>query len=139
MYTSVNWGDTTRLKTSSLGGFGPNDIVVMSFTVPSSPASYTTPGYTSMAEFNGPPTIRQATLSASACDFRPYDPTGANGPLMVSSGTQVTIDWNVGAPPISLVPGHTYYFNYRNYDTNKGGSSCSQSSCPAGFSTQWPR
>ena len=76
-----------------------------------------------MAEYGDPATFRHMTLSKSACDFRP-DATvpGATGPFAVSYGNTVTIDFNVGAPPISLVPGQTYYINFRNYSPDIGAS-----------------
>ena len=54
------------------------------------------------------------TLSNTACDFRPTDSSGVNGPFAVSYGNTVTIDFNVGSPPVALVPGQTYYMNWRN-------------------------
>jgi len=84
-----------------------------------------------VAEYQGPPTPRHMTLSRSPCDFRPVDPTGENGPLAESGGTATLINWNVGAEPLALVAGETYYFNYRN-------TNCAQASCDASTSTNWP-
>ncbi|MFO1315349.1 MAG: hypothetical protein U1F58_07065 [Burkholderiales bacterium] len=134
--TSVNWGDFSRITTGGIGGFSSDGVLVMSFTVPATPGTYPTPGYTSLAEYSGPPALRHMTLSKNACDFRPVDPTGAAGPFDASYGKQVTIYWNVGAEPIALRPGETYYFNTRNTDYN-GVSDC-QSICNAGISTIWP-
>ena len=135
--TNVSWGDFSRITTGGLGGFTSDGVLVMTFTVPTDPASYANVGYTSLAEFSGPPALRHMTLSKSACDFRNVDPTGANGPYDVSVGKQVTIYWNVGNQPIALTPGQTYHFNVRNTDYN-GVTDCT-SVCNAGISTIWPR
>jgi len=127
---SIDWGDTKRYKTTEFGSFGADTVYVVSITVPSSPASYGTPGNMAWAEYNGPPTLRHLTLSKSACDFRDPDPTGNNGPFAAEAGTAPFIGWNVGAPPASLVPGQTYYFNIRNL--NCGGA------CEASTSVNWP-
>jgi hypothetical protein len=136
--TSVAWGDIARITTASLGGFSSDGVLVMAMTVPPSPSSYGQAGYTSLAEYGGPPALRHMTLSKAACDFRPYDPTGVNGPFGISYGKQVTIDWNVGTPPLSLVPGQTYYFSVRNTDFD-GKFDCTQNFCDASISTNWPR
>jgi hypothetical protein len=132
----VDWGDYKRYTTGSLGGFDKDTVLVYSVVVPATPPSYSALGYTSLAEFQGDPAMRHMTLSKSACDFRPVDPTGANGPFEESFGKQVTIYWNVGAPPHTLEPGRTYHFSVRNRDYN-GGTDCS-SVCNAGISTIWP-
>ena len=126
------WGDASRKLTSSLGGFTAETVIVMAFTVPSSPSSYGSQGYTSIAEYQGPPAFRIMSLSKSQCDFRNPDPTGANGPLDLQGGVQATINWNVGNAPLGLVAGQTYYFNFRN-------DSCGQGVCDAAIATtQWP-
>ena len=132
----VEWGDYKRYTTGSLGGFDKDAVLVFSIVVPATPTSYSALGYTSLAEFQGDPAMRHMTLSKSACDFRPVDPTGANGPYEESYGKQVTIYWNVGAPPHSLEPGRTYHFSVRNRDYT-GASDCS-SVCNAGISAIWP-
>ena len=128
---TIPWGNTARFNTQDYGGFTPETVFVVQMTVPSSPASYAAGGYSSFAEYNGPPTLRAMTLSTSPCDFRATDPTGVNGPFVETQGTATLINWNVGAPPIGLVPGRTYYFNARNLG-------CGQDSCEATTSTIWP-
>jgi hypothetical protein len=135
--TSVEWGDYSRITTGGIGGFASDGVLVMSFTVPTAPATYAVAGYTSLAEYAGPPAQRYMTLSKSACDFRYPDVTGANGPFDVSIGKQVTIYFNVGTQPAALVPGQTYYVNVKNTDVN-GVSDC-QATCNAGISVNWPR
>ena len=75
--------------------------------------------------------IANGCLLKQPCDFRNPDPTGVNGPLGASAGTAVIIDWNVGALPIGLAPGQTYYFSVRNLG-------CGQDSCDASTSVNWP-
>jgi len=137
---SMAWGDSrTRYKTTDYGGFNDGTVVVASFTVPSSPASYATAGYSAWAEWGSPPTYRHLTLSKSPCDFRDPDGTGVNGPLAATAGTVPLINFNVGGPAgsgndstMSLVPGQTYYLNIRNL--NCGGGSCDASTTMA-----WPQ
>jgi hypothetical protein len=137
----ISWGDNSRMITSSMGGFQSNGVIVLSFTVPSSPAAYGTAGNTSIAEYGEPATFRQMTLSKSACDFRPLDPTGANGPMGLNYGNNALINWNVGAQPVPLVAGQTYYFNFRNYspDLPPPGISCFTNTCNAAIVTNWPK
>jgi hypothetical protein len=97
-----------------------------------------------MAEFGEPATYRHMTLSKSKCDFRSTDPSGNNGPFATSFGNQVGISFNVGNQPVALVPGQTYYFNWRNWGAyvngGTGGVSCTTgATCNAGFLTNWPK
>ena len=128
---SIPWGNTSRFNTADYGGFSPETVFVVQLAVPSTPASFPAYGNSSFAEYNGPPTLRHMTLSTTPCDFRPPDPTGVNGPLVSTQGTATLINWNVGAPPVSLVPGSIYYFNVRNLG-------CGQDFCEATTSTNWP-
>jgi hypothetical protein len=128
---AIPWGDTSRYATANYGGFSPETVFVVAISVPSSPTAYATPGYTSLAEFNGPPAYRQMTLSSTPCDFRNPDPAGVNGPYAAGTGTAVLINWNVGGAPVALVPGRTYYFNFQNLG-------CGQDWCDASTSTNWP-
>ncbi|MCC6197358.1 MAG: hypothetical protein IT518_23130 [Burkholderiales bacterium] len=130
---NLAWGDITRFKTAQYNGFGAGKVFVMALTVPTSPSSYGLSGYSSVFEYGGPPSLRQVTLSKSACDFRPIDLSGVNGPLDASSGMQATIFWNVGIGSGALLaPGGTYYFNYRNLN-------CDISSCEAMIENYWPK
>ena len=129
---SISWGNTARFNTSDYGGFSPETVFVVQVAMPATPASYANVGYTSFAEYNGPPALRQMTLSTQPCDFRASDPTGATGPLASTDGTVPLIYWNVGVAPVSLVAGQTYYFNVRNLG-------CAQDFCEATTSTIWPR
>jgi hypothetical protein len=130
-FQAVPYNDYTRRKTSDYGGFPPDRVFVLAVPFAAVPASYASAGYTSMAEYQGPPTFRHMTLSTSPCDFRPADPSGVQGPLAESAGTATIINWNVGGAPLALKPGKTYYFNYKNLN-------CAQTSCDASTSINWP-
>jgi hypothetical protein len=127
------------IYTQSNGGFAADGVFVVSFVAPSTPASYSTPGVTDIAEYNGPPTTRQMTLSASACDFRGRDPSGVSGPYAVANGGTTGIYWNIGAAPVALVPGRTYYFNFRNWSVDLGAISCAIGACNAVIQVNWPK
>lgn len=130
-YITMPWGSLERFRTDVYGGFTPETVFVVSMTVPASPATYAAPGITSLAEYNGPPALRHMTLSKTQCDFRSPDGTGVNGPLAADGGLAVLVNWNVGAQPAALVPGQTYYFNFRN-------QACGQDACEASTTTNWP-
>jgi hypothetical protein len=127
---NVPWGDSNRYATRDYGNFTSETVFVMVVQVPSSPSSYPSEGYTSIAEFAGPPGLREMSLSKAPCDFRAPDPTGANGPIAGASGVAATIHWNVGAQPLVLTPGATYYFNFRNFN-------CADT-CDAGIVSVFP-
>jgi len=131
MWAELPYDDYMRPTTADNGGFPPARIFVLPMTLADIPASYATPGTTSMFEWQGPPSQRHMTLSRSPCDFRPADPTGENGPIAEAGGLTPLIGWNVGVEPLALTPGETYYFSYRN-------TNCPQASCDAATSTNWP-
>jgi hypothetical protein len=132
----------TRVGTSSIQsnsrdypvppGFAANGVWVEQFTIPST-ASGGQIGRLTLAEFDGPPTVREATLSLTPCDFRPTDPSGTNGPIARGNGIGVTQLFSVGAP-VPGVPqlsaGATYYFNVRNANAD-GSVSCGAARCEA--------
>lgn len=103
--------------------FGNNMVVVARFALP---ANYSVPNAyidATVAEWQGPPTYRQTTISAHPCDFRPLDPTGLNGPLGSSGGTTPQIYVGIGASAANpkIVPGVTYYLNIRNTWIDENG------------------
>ncbi len=135
---SKSWGDSSPIYTPKHGGFDAEGVVVVSFTAPATPASYGSPGSTVVAEYQGPPTFRQVTISRSACDFRPSDPSGANGPYTVGNGSSVTITWNVGNGNAPLTPGETYFVNVRNWSIDNEANLCTTGSCEAIIQMNWP-
>ena len=92
-----------------------------------------------MAEYGDPATSRHMTLSKSKCDFRAPDSSGNNGPFAVSLGNYPQIDFNVGVQPAALVPGQTYYMNWRNWYPGLG-ISCFTGTCNADITNiPWPQ
>ncbi len=122
-------------------GFAWNGVWVLKLSVPPT-ASSTQTGRISIAEFGGPPTFREVTISRVACDFRPDDPTGSNGPLVRSEGLGATQSFVLGASSggkLGLAPGVDYYVNIRNWTAQTSLISCDPSiRCEALFSITLP-
>ena len=148
-FPSYVWSDvgsqSGRVDTAALinpPGFAWNGAWAVRFVVPSTIGSRL--GNLSGGEFDGPPTIREATISRTPCDFRATDPSGANGPIARASGTSVrnlfTADPARPGYPV-LQPGGTYYYNLRNWRPANGTISCSPSPgrCDAFVDTALPR
>ncbi|MEP7276605.1 MAG: hypothetical protein ABI812_09635, partial [Betaproteobacteria bacterium] len=117
------------------GGFVYNGAWAIKFTVPST-AGAGQFGSLTVAEFGGPPTFREISVSRFACDFRANDLTGGNGPLGRAGGNSATLAFQVGASSASLAglaAGQTYYLNVRNYVPQSGNVSCTagQQRCDA--------
>jgi hypothetical protein len=68
--------------------FAWNGAWAVSFVVPATIGSRL--GRLSAAEFAGQRTDREATISRTACDFRPTDPSGVNGPIARAFGSSTT-------------------------------------------------
>ncbi len=122
--------------------FAWNGAWVAKFTVPFG-ATATRPGTVDVVEYGGGPTGRQVTISRAACDFRPTDPTGANGPIYNASALGVSAGITLGTAgrgTVALQPGETYYVNVRNAWPD-GTLSCPQStgSCGALLGLTVPR
>jgi hypothetical protein len=75
-------------------------------------------------------TDREATISRTACDFRPTDPSGVNGPIARAFGSSTTnfftADPSRAGYPV-LQAGGNYYYNVRNYEPSTGSISCAPS------------
>ncbi|MEO8506490.1 MAG: hypothetical protein ABI593_02560 [Betaproteobacteria bacterium] len=139
---TIAWGDSSRMLTSGWDdnqGFRAAAVVVLAFTVPNAPNSYDVAGNSSVSEYQDPATSRHLTLSRSSCDFRGTDASGAFGPFATSFGNSALVAWNVGAAPVRLTPGETYYINIRNYSPDLGGNSCFRATCNAAIVTNWPK
>ena len=133
LFTDDGW-TSTRLITSEFTdppGFASDGVWVVKLTVPPGAASARL-GSFSAAEYNGPPTLRQMTLSTVPCDFRSVDPTGSNGPLAESDSARIlfALGGSTGGVP-GLAPGETYYVNVRNWSDLTNSVSCLQSRCDA--------
>lgn len=97
-------------------GFVAGAVYVGSWTIPKTwtPKNGKTGATVSASEFDGPPTLRYATVGTKPCDF--------TGPT--SRGTTVSLNY-------TLVAGQTYYFTIRNSYPNDAGveSSTCASEC----------
>jgi hypothetical protein len=131
-FPSYMWSDVgtqnVRVESYTLinpPGFAWNGAWAVRFVVPATIG--TRLGRVSTAEFAGEPTVREATISRTPCDFRPTDPTGANGPFVTTSGISVTNFFTVdparpGYPVLQA--GATYYYNVRNWQPATNTISC---------------
>jgi len=141
--TTAPWSNA-RIVTASYPnpGFQWNGAWVIGFTVPAGTPASSAAGSVSIAEFGGPPTARDVTISRSACDFRPVDPSGTNGPVAEATGFTTNTYLMVSSPlsgAAVLQPGQTYYINVRNQ--SPGGSiSCpsTQQRCDASLDLSIP-
>jgi hypothetical protein len=131
LFTDEGWTGTRLVSRDFTDdpGFAWDGVWVVKLAVPPRAAS-TQLGRISVAEFGGPPTARQTTLSRFPWDFRPDDPTGNNGPLAQRSGNTTAILFGLGASSggvQGLTPGEVYYVNVRNWQVETGSISCDPS------------
>ena len=131
LYSNVNSQYTAvySLFYPDLPGFAWNGAWAIRFAVPAT-AQAGQFGSVSAAEYGGPPTVRDITISQVACDFRPADPSGANGPFEHSYGVGAQIIFSIATSTpgnATLQAGGTYYLNVRNFDPSSGTISCSPS------------
>jgi hypothetical protein len=124
-------------------GFAWNGVWVVKLTVPGD-ATTGSLGAVTVAEFGGPPTPRQMTISRFPCDFRPDDPTGNNGPLAEADSNTTRLEFVLGAGSDGLpglTPGQVYYVNVRNWQPLTGSISCDPSigRCDAFMDVTVPR
>ena len=128
LHSAVAWDQVSVYTNAYVDppAFAWNGVWVIRFTV--SPGAIPgTSGRLTVAEFAGPSTNRDSTLSSVACDFRPTDPNGVNGPLSRSNGTTTSNDFVIGSPMNGvpgLAPGQPYYLNVRNFTFADGTISC---------------
>ena len=132
LFTNLGWGNILVLSRDYTDppGFAWNGAWAVKLTIPpDANTSATRPGVVSVAEYNGPPAAREVTISRFACDFRPDDPSGNNGPVVRANSIGPLISFAVGAPlqayPV-LAPGQTYFINVRNWQLETGQVSCPQ-------------
>jgi len=122
---TMNFANPQRLFTQSYGGFGGNDIIVVTFTTGSTSTPNNNLSRIAAAEYGTGPTTREAVLSPRPCDFSAQPFGGAS-----VSGTSVTVPFAVGAGENygfypKLLTNTTYYYNIKN----TAGSGCSLVSC----------
>jgi hypothetical protein len=128
LFTNEGWVGA-RLITQNYTdnpGFAWNGVWVVKVTVPAN-GTIGSAGAFTVAEFGGPPTARQMTVSSVPCDFRADDASGNNGPLGHANGTTARIQFVLGAGSpgsAGLNPGQTYFVSVRNWDANSNSISC---------------
>jgi hypothetical protein len=136
---NATWGQQSSWHSQDSGAFGDNAVWVFKLTVPPGTANSINAGSFTTAEFNGPNTPRQLTISPTACDFRARDFTGANGPMVIcQDGTSCQLSYSVSVPKgfggiAGLTAGQTYYINVRNWSNYPAPASydCNQNACNA--------
>ena len=124
-------------------GFAWNGVWVVKLSIPLT-ASGTQTGRITVAEFDGPPTSRELTISRTPCDFRANDPSGNNGPILRDESTAPTEYFVLGASSgggVGLAPGVDYYVNIRNWSALTNSISCDPGNlrCEAFFFIQLPQ
>jgi hypothetical protein len=121
---NATFGQQASFFSTQSGSFGDNAVWVIKMTVPAGTPNTPYAGAFTTAEYQGPNTPRQLTISTQACDFRALDLTGSgsSGPLtLCQDGSTCQIQYVVGPPPRGftgiayLTAGQTYYINVRNY------------------------
>jgi hypothetical protein len=133
---NATWGQQASWQSFASGNFGDNSVWVFKLVVPPGTPNSLIIGRFTTAEYQGPNTFRQLTISTQACDFRQKDYTGVNGPLAVSNGTTAEISYGVATPfifgPAGLTAGQTYYISVRNWQLDPTPQwSCGLTSCNA--------
>jgi hypothetical protein len=133
---NATWGQQSTWYSTGGGNFGDNTVWVIKVVVPPGTPNSSIIGRFTVAEYQGPNTFRQMTISTQACDFRQKDYTGVNGPLAVSNGTTTQISYGVATPfifgPAGLSAGQTYYVNVRNWQLDPTPQlSCGLTTCNA--------
>lgn len=142
LYTDFGTAGGIAYSTLSETGLQWNGVWAVRIGVPGT-ASAGAFGSLQVAEYGGPPTYREATLSRTACDFRPVDATGINGPLAYATGNTASLPFLIGASTPNypgLAPGGVYYFNVRNYLAGSSTITCaSPGRCDALTNVNMPR
>jgi hypothetical protein len=138
-FGSLAAGAGSSKTTQSVGGFGPNDALVIRFTASPALTTQTNLGNLSAAEFGDQPAPRYGALSASSCDFTGgivYSCVTRRGTVNLNTlftpGTQTpSQSYGVVATSCSplLVPGQVYYWNLTNINPATGATGCFTATC----------
>ena len=128
LFSDLGWTDAEIYSRdfTDAPGFAWNGVWVVKLSVPAG-AAVGKNGNISVAEFFGPPTAREVTISRTACDFRAVDPSGNNGPLAVSEGISNSLSFVVGGSAggkPGLAAGVDYYVSIRNWQVESSMISC---------------
>ncbi len=145
LFSDLGWVGTRIFSRdfTDAPGFAWNGVWVVKLSIPGN-ATSTQTGQIAVVEYGGPPTSRELTISRVACDFRPDDPTGNNGPFLRDEGNAPTEYFVLGSSSggkAGLMPGVDYYVNIRNWQIQTNQISCDPSifRCEALFFIQLPR
>jgi hypothetical protein len=135
---TATWGQQATWHSQDSGSFGDNTVWLFTLVVPAGTPNSSVTGRFTVFEYGGPAVPRQLTISTQACDFRPKDYLGTNGPLAMANGSTAEIAYGVSAPfifgPAGLSAGQTYYISVRNWQLDPSPqSSCGASNCNAGM------
>ena len=134
VYLDANWapnGSVWHTQDSGLGGFGPNDALVIHIKPPlGAQSAMNTAGQLNLAEYGDPAVNRYAVLSTSSCSFS--GTVGSTIPVLYSgnigiSVTPIQVNLKQFGSTIDLLPGTDYYLNVKNTQTDGVTSSCSGS------------
>ena len=133
--TVVPWGSSPTIYTKDFGSLNANGVAVVAVVIPSTLSSADW-GRLQWAEYIDPRGDRQVSLSRSPCDFRSPDPTGQNGPMVMTGGVSGDVYWNLGTPRFGYPEGHvtagtTVYVNLRT------PSGCGSGSCNMVLGLTW--
>jgi hypothetical protein len=136
---NATWGKQASWLSTQVGNFGDNTVWVIKLVVPVGTPNSTSSGSFTTAEYLGPNTPRQLTISKHECDFRARDYTGANGPLTIcQDGTSCQVSYAVQTPRqagniAGLAAAQTYYVNVRNWSNfpPPPAYDCGQTTCNA--------
>jgi hypothetical protein len=129
-FIRLDWNSGSRLYSKDVGGFGPDDALVLELTVPANATVTNTLRTISGAEWIDLGVPRSAFLSTKACDFS----TAVFGYGSESAGTSFGVSFAVGSAnsagkwafpnPVSpkVAPGTTVYLNIKNATPGSCGS-----------------
>ena len=135
------WGSTGQ----TIVGDGPNDALVLKFTIPASAGSLQKAGSAALAEYQSPTNPRYGALSSQPCDFTGVAAVTVNGdgpeifclPTSAACSTSVNANWatNPAKTGSGLVyVGQTYYINIGNQV-----GTCTQAGvCDVVVNWSWP-
>jgi hypothetical protein len=113
---NATWGTSQLYYSVNVGGFGPNDAIVVKFTT-SAVTGATSKGYVQTVEYSDPLAPRTGSLSANPCDFGTGLPKVGGGSTVFQNDTAPWEYFSLNNPKTgaaTLLPSTTYYFNISN-------------------------